>query len=124
MINDVLSRAGPALTYQRSDYSHDIASLGADKDAYHTQSVNNLAGEATQSAFSIQDSNFVASTSSLINQDPSPIRVLKPANTSLVYKQQVSVRYLQPPTPPPAAPIIIREKQAPQAAPQPPIIIR
>jgi len=127
LINDVLSKAGPAVTYQRSDYSQDIASLGIDKDVLYTKSVHNLGGEVSQSAFSLgntQDSNLVLSTSSLINQDPSPIRVLKPASTSLVYRQQVSVRYLQPPTPPPAAPIIIREKQAPQAVPQPPIIIR
>ena len=64
------------------------------------------------------------SASSVINQDPDPIRIVKPNSQNIIYKQQVNIRYLQPPTPPPPAPIIIREKQLSRPAPQPPIIIR
>ena len=67
---------------------------------------------------------YSSSAASTINQDPDPITVRKANNQNIVYKQQVNIRYLQPPTPPPPAPIIIREKQcAPQPA-LPPIIIR
>jgi hypothetical protein len=65
-----------------------------------------------------------SSVTNSINQDPDPIHIMKPNTQNVVYKQQVNIRYLQPPTPPPPAPIIIREKQLPTPAAQPPIIIR
>ncbi|CAF0852686.1 unnamed protein product [Rotaria sordida] len=58
---------------------------------------------------------------SLANTNPQV--VYKPNNQEVVYKQNILVRWLQPPTPPPPAPIIIREIRAP-AASQPPIICR
>ena len=39
-----------------------------------------------------------------------PQVVYKPNNQEVVYKQNIMVRWLQPPTPPPPAPIIIRGK--------------
>lgn len=188
----VLSKAGPATTYQRRDHSHDIGSLATGSDAGSsrnggggTQAVSTGAsashqvnaisstpsaaltemdGSATSSyqdySSNLQDYNFKTSSftnvhdtsngsgnggvgahiirinpppmvqnaayaaSNEINQDPDPIRIVRPNNQSVVYKQQVSIRYLQPPTPPPPAPIIIREKQMPPPPSQPPIIIR
>ncbi|CAF0854997.1 unnamed protein product [Adineta steineri] len=52
-----------------------------------------------------------------------PQVIYKPNNQEVVYKQNIMVRWLQPPTPPPPAPIIIREIQAPQEV-QPPIVCR
>jgi hypothetical protein len=44
------------------------------------------------------------------NQHPPPLVVRKTLPNNLVtYKQNISVRYLQPPTPPPSGPIIIRK---------------
>ena len=43
---------------------------------------------------------------SLGNANPKVI--YKPNNQEVVYKQNIMVRWLQPPTPPPPAPIIIR----------------
>jgi hypothetical protein len=37
-----------------------------------------------------------------------PQMIYKPNNQEIVYKQNIMVRWLQPPTPPPPAPIIIR----------------
>ena len=37
-----------------------------------------------------------------------PKVIYKPNNQEVVYKQNIMVRWLQPPTPPPPAPIIIR----------------
>lgn len=73
-----------------------------------------------------------------LNEDPDPIIIKKENNEQVVYKQNVFIRWLQPPTPPPPAPIIIREvqepqeqlpplviyKQAPRAATPPPLVIR
>jgi len=50
-----------------------------------------------------------------------PVKVVKPSSQNLVYKKEIRIRYLQPPTPPPPAPIIIREKQLP---PNPPESVR
>ncbi|CAF4440790.1 unnamed protein product [Rotaria socialis] len=62
-----------------------------------------------------------------INYDPSPEIIRKKHEDyyePIVYKQQIAVRYLCPPTPPPPAPLIIREIRPIQPLPLPPIIIR
>ncbi|CAF0827782.1 unnamed protein product, partial [Didymodactylos carnosus] len=59
-----------------------------------------------------------------INYDPQPHIIRKKANDDIVYKQQIAVRYLQPPTPPPMAPLIIREIRQPALPALPPVIIR
>lgn len=41
-----------------------------------------------------------------LNEDDDPIIIKKPNNEEVVYKQNVFIRWLQPPTPPPPAPII------------------
>ncbi len=58
-----------------------------------------------------------------INYDPSPHIIRKQFDdhhAPIVYKQQIAVRYLCPPTPPPPAPLIIREIRAPEPDPLPP----
>ncbi|KAL7677905.1 hypothetical protein ACOME3_004135 [Neoechinorhynchus agilis] len=59
-----------------------------------------------------------------INYDPEPHIVRKQANGQIIYKQEVAVRYLKPPTPPPLEPVVIKEIRATQAPPAPPFIIR
>lgn len=44
-----------------------------------------------------------------INFDPNPQIIRKNANDAVTYKQEVAVRYLRPPTPPPPGPLIIKE---------------
>ena len=46
-----------------------------------------------------------------INFDPNPQIIRKHANDAVTYKQEVAVRYLRPPTPPPPGPLIIKEVQ-------------
>jgi hypothetical protein len=58
-----------------------------------------------------------------INYDPSPQIIRKKLDhhhEPIVYKQQIAVRYLCPPTPPPPAPLIIREVREPEPSPLPP----
>lgn len=43
-----------------------------------------------------------------VQTDPEPLRVVKPADQGVHYKQQVNVRFLEPPPAPEPAPIIIK----------------
>ncbi|CAF3370730.1 unnamed protein product [Rotaria socialis] len=59
-----------------------------------------------------------------MKRDPNTRIVQRPPQEDIVYKQRVFVRYLQPPTPPVGGTIIVREKQPPAPAPDPPIVIK
>ena len=52
------------------------------------------------------------------SQDVPPVKVIKPNTQNVVYRKEIRIRYLQPPTPPPPAPIIIREKHELPLPPQ------
>ncbi|CAF0895466.1 unnamed protein product [Adineta ricciae] len=58
-----------------------------------------------------------------LNNSLPPQVIYKPNNQEINYKQNVYVRWLKPPTPPPLGPVIIREIQPPPVIP-PPIIYR
>lgn len=111
---EVLSKAGPSITYQRKNHSHEVGPLGSSgyKDGSNNSNKKTV------------NSKLISESTSDINQDEDPIIISKPNAQNVVYKQQVNIRYLQPPTPPPPAPIIIREKQMSPPPRQPPIIIR
>lgn len=47
-----------------------------------------------------------------VQTDPEPLRVVKPADQAVHYKQQVNVRFLEPPPPPEPAPIIIKVRSS------------
>jgi hypothetical protein len=47
-----------------------------------------------------------------VNNDPNPQIIMKPNPDQYTYQQNVSVRYLVPPTPPPPGPLIIRGMNA------------
>ena len=59
-----------------------------------------------------------------INQDPNPNILSKKSQQELVYTQELGIRYLRPPTPPPPGEIIIQEEPCQVPAPAPPLIIR
>jgi hypothetical protein len=132
VVYEVLSKAGPEYTYMRRDYVNDIGALAknsnsntygeyCDSDEYH---LPDSLSDNNSNVIKLDSPDAQFNSDSIINQDPDPVRIVKANNQNLVYKQQVNVRYLQPPTPPPPAPIIIREKQCPQEPCKPPIIIR
>ncbi len=52
------------------------------------------------------------------SQDNPPVKVVKPNSQNVVYRKEIRIRYLQLPTPPPPAPIIIREKHIPPNPPE------
>ncbi|CAF0833651.1 unnamed protein product [Rotaria sp. Silwood1] len=59
-----------------------------------------------------------------LNNDPNPQMIRKPNSDEITYQQNVSVRYLVPPTPPPPGPLIIREVVPPRAPTPPPVVIK
>ncbi len=59
-----------------------------------------------------------------VQSDNDPLRVVKPADQNIHYKQQVNVRFLQPPSGPEPAPIIIKERHAPAPPALPPVVVR
>ncbi|KAI0990594.1 hypothetical protein GJ496_004016 [Pomphorhynchus laevis] len=60
-----------------------------------------------------------------LQYDPKPIVIYKASkNPPAIYKQNVIIKYLKPPSLPQPGPIIIREILSPQIPPAPPLIIR
>jgi hypothetical protein len=59
-----------------------------------------------------------------LNQDPVPEHIRRHNNDRITYRQDVAIRYLQPPTPPPPGPVIVREIRAPQPPEAPPLVIQ
>lgn len=59
-----------------------------------------------------------------INEDSNPEIIRKKSEQELVYNQEIAIRYLRPPTPPPPGDIIIREERTSVAPPAPPLVIR
>lgn len=56
--------------------------------------------------------------------DEKPVTILKPNNTSIEYTQNVMVKYLRPPTPPPPGDLVIRNETESTTLIPPPQIIR
>ncbi|CAF1114019.1 unnamed protein product, partial [Didymodactylos carnosus] len=66
-----------------------------------------------------------SSIRNLVHSQQPPLIIRKHLPNDLVtYKQNVSVRFLKPPTPPPPGPVIIREVRPPPPRPQSPIRYR
>lgn len=59
-----------------------------------------------------------------INEDENPQIIRKKNRQNLVYHQEVAIRYLRPPTPPPPGPIIIQQEADLSLPPAPPLVIR
>lgn len=59
-----------------------------------------------------------------INEDPSPEIITKQTRQRVEYVQELAVRYLRPPSPPPPGEIIISQECNQLAPPAPPLIIR
>jgi hypothetical protein len=59
-----------------------------------------------------------------LNEDPQPEVIVKQTNQILDYQQEIAVRYLRPPTPPPPGEIIIRQERNKVYPPAPPLVLR
>ena len=63
-------------------------------------------------------------TQYLINEDLNPEIIRKQTEQRLIYEQEVAVRYLRPPTPPPPGEILIKQEKNIPTPPAPPLVIR
>ena len=59
-----------------------------------------------------------------INEDSNPEIIRKHTEHQLIYDQEVAIRYLRPPTPPPPGEILIRQEKNIATPPAPPLVIR
>lgn len=59
-----------------------------------------------------------------LNEDASPEIVRKKPDKTVVYQQEVAIRYLRPPTPPAPGDIIIKQVVGSNIPPAPPLVIR
>lgn len=58
-----------------------------------------------------------------LNEDHDPVRVIKPTEP-ITHRQNVRVRYLDPPAPPQHAPIVVKERMLTPPPPPPPLVIK
>jgi hypothetical protein len=63
-------------------------------------------------------------TDYMLNEDPNPEIIRKKSEKPIVYNQEIAIRYLRPPTPPPPGPLIIREEKGIILPTAPPLIMR
>ena len=85
---------------------NEIPSATVNGSEYNTTSDESLIQE--QRAYITKQQSHLIANSLDQQQPPIVVRKTLPNNT-VTYQQNVSVRYLQPPTPPPPGPIIIRK---------------
>lgn len=130
-------------TYSASAVEHHTSPVGFNDEVFHsTQEVHSQAGQCNagitnNTCVNWEDTykhglsnNAINQTISTntdqypINQDPNPEQIRRHNNDRITYRQDVAIRYLQPPTPPPPGPVIIREIRAPQPPEAPPLVIR
>jgi hypothetical protein len=85
-----------------------------------------VAGYSGESSFSQQTAvSQYATDSKGLFQDSNPQIIRKPAPGGVVtYKQNIMVRFLQPPAIPPPGPLIIKEVRPPQPPAPPPLVVR
>jgi len=76
-------------------------------------------GYATQ----LLDNGRPISASYKINQDDAPVHVVR-QTLPVTHRQNVRIRYLEPPAPPKHAPIVIKERMLTPPPPPPPLIIK
>jgi hypothetical protein len=63
-------------------------------------------------------------TQYVINEDSNPEVIRKKTEQQLIYEQEVAIRYLRPPTPPPPGEILIKQEKNIPTPPAPPLVIR
>lgn len=84
---------------------------GDDASSHFNSNTNNQLVPAAKGTKSDGvDDQLIAKSLDAVNNDPNPIVIRKKNEENIEYKQNVFIRWLQPPTPPPPAPIISKKK--------------
>lgn len=105
LADEIIARAGPNNVYYRPGFSSEVSNV-----TKYTTEITHLPAS-------------VSTVQYLVNDDPDPVRIVRPTEP-VTMRQNIKVRYLNPPTPPTPAPIIIKERQLTPPPPAPPIYIR
>lgn len=105
----ILRQAGPAQVYLPSGYVTEPGTT--------TQITTEITHHPAQCVPTHQHHEY------RINEDPNPVRMVRHSEP-VTQRQNVRVRYLEPPALPTPAPIIIKERQLTPPPPAPPIYIR
>jgi hypothetical protein len=109
-VNDIdyeqLIRNQPQQTINNIDYEQFIRNQPQQtvNDVDYEQYIRN---QSQQTINDVDYEQFIRNHPEIYN-DPNPEIITKPNPDQITYKQNVSVRYLVPPTPPPPGPLIIR----------------
>ncbi|CAF2994755.1 unnamed protein product [Rotaria socialis] len=98
------------------------------REHYPRKEMPSLMGHRSLSTASIRTSDdneyeILLQNHPELNKDPNPQIIKKQNSDQVTYKQNISIRYLVPPTPPPTGPLIIREIVAPHPRTPPPLVI-
>lgn len=124
------SRVGsPQLALPEAIYSKVEAAILAAKRPFDIEdseviNVNGITGLLSNKLEIEQWKGPVPVTEYPLNEDPEPELIKKKTDQTVVYDQEVSIRYLRPPTPPPPGELIIQHERPIQPPPAPPLIIR
>ncbi|CAF2232566.1 unnamed protein product [Rotaria magnacalcarata] len=94
-----------------------------------TSTRSSLADKEERNSFKLNNSNDDIDRDDLnspgqIFYDPNPQIIQRKGSHSVTYKQNIIVRFLQPPSIPNAGPLIIKEVRPPQTSPLPPLVIK
>ncbi|CAF0721836.1 unnamed protein product [Didymodactylos carnosus] len=112
--NHVHNNKASSIDIQRSSPAD-----GSDPDFVESQSNSNLNGFPIENL----DQQTLASAGK-IYYDPNPQIIKRQGIGSVTYKQNILIRFLQPPPIPAAGPLIIKEVRRPQPPPLPPLVIK
>ena len=105
-VYEVIERAGPHHLYYGPNHESQILS-----------NVTKYTTEITHHPASYNTVQY------RINDDPDPVRIIR-SFSAAPQRQNIHVRYLEPPELPEPAPIVIKERQLTPLPPAPPIVIR
>ncbi|CAF1470444.1 unnamed protein product [Rotaria magnacalcarata] len=119
-ISDIPIMSTPSMNQRSTPITFNNSGSSLSNIPYMNRSSPQLMRPPSPPILGLSD-NINAQNMSFGNTNPQVI--YKQNNQEVVYKQNIMVRWLQPPTPPPPAPIIIREVQAPGTT-QPPLVCR
>ena len=105
------SDAPPMIYSSNNQHDRVVEEIPIENGPYSTERVYQRPGFREQKMF-INDAQRNSRMDNVVTHQTEPALIVhkKLPNNQVTYQQNVSVRYLQPPTPPPPGPIIIRKR--------------
>ncbi|RNA43575.1 hypothetical protein BpHYR1_019798 [Brachionus plicatilis] len=127
IVDNALRRSYSALNLNQGDNYHTLsqAYLPAQPSrVYSSTNALNLAPTSPQSGSNCKFLPPISLDQYKLNNDPNPEIIRKQPADKIRYKQDVAIRFLEPPQPPKHGDIVVRQLPNRQIAPAPPLIVR